>query len=352
MTRPGADVPRRSGIPLAILVPALAAVAALWLLRTALAPFLVAMIIAYLMEPFTTRLARWMPRGLAAVLATLGFLLALGLLAWAMVPPFVGQVERLMASIPAWRESAVHRWLPWLQAHPALLAKLRQAGDGLDPMTVVEGVRVAGMGLLGWFLELTTLILVPLIAYYLLVEGPAITRDLDGLVPERYRERARALVNEINGRMGGYIRGQLGVTLVMAVLQGLGMWLVGVPYAWLLGLLAGVSNLVPYSPYITALPLAILFSALNGAGMVHLLVLVVVFECVQKVEGFYLTPVWVGRASGLHPLEVLLAIFCFGFTFGLVGLIFAVPLMIVAKSLLKLLLENYKASPWFTGTAD
>jgi predicted PurR-regulated permease PerM len=340
---------RRSGIPLTVLVPVLAALAALWLLRTALAPFFVAMVGAYLMEPLTSWLARRMPRWLAAVLALFGFLLAMALFLWALVPPFVTQVERLVGSIPGWRQAVIDRWLPWLQAHPVLLAKLRQAGEGLNPMAFLEGLRIAGIGLLGWILELTTLILVPLIAYYLLVEGPEMTRDLDSLVPQRHREQVRAVVQEINNRMGGYVRGQLGVTLVMALLQGLGFWLVGVPYAWLLGLLAGVSNLVPYSPYITALPLALLFSALGGAGLVHLLVVVLVFEGVQKIEGFYLTPVWVGKASGLHPLEVLLAIFCFGFTFGLVGLIFAVPLMIVAKSLFKVLIANYKASPWFTG---
>ena len=341
--------PRRNRIPLAVLVPLLAAVAALWLLRTALAPFFVAMVMAYLMEPLATWLARRMPRGLAAVLAILCFILLAGLFLWAMVPPVVAQVERLVGSLPAWQARAIERWLPWLNAHPGVLDKLRHGLDGLDPMAFLEGLRLAGAGLLGWRLELTTLILVPLIAYYLLVEGPSLNQALDDLIPERYRKHTRSLMQEINRRMGGYIRGQLAVTLVMALLQGLGFQLVGVPYAWLLGLLAGVSNVIPYSPYITALPLALLFSALDGAGLGHLLVLILVFEGVQKVEGFYLTPVWVGRASGLHPLEVLLGIFCFGFTFGLLGLIFAVPLMIVAKALFRVLVGHYKASPWFTG---
>jgi len=112
--------------------------------------------------------------------------------------------------------------------------------------------------------------------------------------------------------------------------------------------MAGIANVVPYSPYLTALPLALLFSALNGAGPGHLLLILVVFELVQKCEAFYFTPVWVGRASGLHPLEVLLAIFCFGFAFGIVGLIFAVPMMIVAKALFRTLIENYKSQSWFT----
>jgi len=195
-----------------------------------------------------------------------------------------------------------------------------------------------------------TLVLVPLIVYYLLVEGPRLTRGVDELIPERHKEKVNALGAEINRRLGGYIRGQLSVAVVMSLLQGLGFQLLGVPYPWVLGLLAGVANAVPYSPYVTALPLALLFSALDGAGWGHLLLVILVFELVQKAEAFYFTPVWVGRASGLHPLEVLLAMFCFGYVFGVFGLIFAVPLMIVAKTLSRALVAHYKAQPWFTQT--
>jgi predicted PurR-regulated permease PerM len=142
----------------------------------------------------------------------------------------------------------------------------------------------------------------------------------------------------------------MSVAVVMSFLQGLGFQFLGVPYPWVLGLLAGVTNVVPYSPYVTALPLALLFSALEGAGWGHLLLVILVFELVQKAEAFYFTPVWVGRASGLHPLEVLLAMFAFGYAFGILGLIFAVPLMIVAKTLSRALVAYYKTQPWFNGT--
>jgi predicted PurR-regulated permease PerM len=263
------------------------------------------------------------------------------------VPPFVAQVERLLVSLPAWQGQAIVRWAPWFNAHPAVLAKVRQTLEGLDPMALLQSVRLAGVGLLGWFLQLMTLILVPLIVYYLLVEGPSLNKGLDELIPARFKDRVEALAAEINSRLGGYIRGQLSVALVMSFLQGLGFQLLGVPYPWVLGLLAGVTNVVPYSPYITALPLALLFSALDGAGWGHLLLVILVFELVQKAEAFYFTPVWVGRASGLHPLEVLLAMFCFGYVFGVFGLIFAVPLMIVFKTLSRVLVDNYKSQAWF-----
>ena len=338
----------RSWIPLPILLPALGALVGLWFLRTALTPFFIASVLAYLLEPLTTRLARRIPRGWAALLAILVLVLVLGLLCWAIVPMFLTQVERLWGSLPGWQSKAVARWMPWLSAHPAVMEKWRQVLDSLDPMAFLQGLRLAGAGLLGWFLEFMTLILVPLIVYYLLVEGPNLNRELEGVIPVRYRVRVRALASEINHRLGGYIRGQLAVALVMSFLQGLAFQLLGVPYAWLLGLVAGLSNVVPYSPYITALPPALILAALDGAGGGHLLVQVLVFILVQKTETFYFTPVWVGRASGLHPLEVLLAIFCFGFAFGLPGLIFAVPLMIIAKALFRVLLEHYKAHPWFS----
>jgi len=348
-TTPAAN---RFGIPLVILLPAVGALLALWFLRTALVPFFAAIVLAYLMEPLATRMSRRLNRGWAAVLAILVFTIVLGLFVWILVPPFVAQVERLIAALPGWRDKAFERWLPWFNAHPAVQAKVRQSLEGVDYMEALKGLRIAGAGLLGWFLELMTLILVPLIVYYLLVEGPGLTRGLRGMVPDRYREQAIALGAEINGRLGGYIRGQLAVALVMSFLQGLAFQILGVPYAWVLGLLAGIANVVPYSCYVTALPLALLFSALDGSSAGHLLLILLVFEVVQKAEAFYLTPVWVGKASGLHPLEVLLAIFVFGFAFGIFGLIFAVPLMIIFKSLSRFCVAGYKAHPWYTGEAQ
>jgi predicted PurR-regulated permease PerM len=110
---------------------------------------------------------------------------------------------------------------------------------------------------------------------------------------------------------------------------------------------AGFSNIVPYSPYVTAMPVAMLLTAFEGAGWGRIIAIGLTFFVVQKAEGFYFTPVWVGRASRLHPLEVLLALVCFGFAFGLLGLIFAVPLMIVIKVAGKKLLDVYRAHPWF-----
>ncbi|BDU71754.1 AI-2E family transporter [Mesoterricola silvestris] len=336
-------------IPLGFVALAGAGLLALWFLRSALAPFFLALVLAYVLEPLVDRLARKLGREWASILVILGAVAVAVLLAWALLPLLWDQVDRLITSLPSLKGRLENRLGPWFQAHPLVLAKLRQGLDGLDPMALVKEVGMAGAGLLGWLLSLITLILVPLILYYLLVEGPRLLQELDDLVPSRHLERAKGIAGEVNNRLGGYIRGQLAVSLVMSLLQGLAFQILGVPNAWLLGLVAGFSNVVPYSPYITALPPALLFAAVNGTSGGGLLLVALVFTLVQKTETVYFTPVWVGRASGLHPLEVLLAILSFGYAFGVVGLIFAVPLMIVLKIATRIALEHYKAHPWFVG---
>jgi len=335
------------------LVPVLAALAGLglvvvvWMLRRALAPFFMAMVLAYLLGPAVAFLSRRMKRGAAVAIVGLSALAGLVLAAWLLIPRLLDQLEHLVSSLPVWKAALEARWGPWFAAHPWALDKIRQGMEGLDPMLLLRGILGAGAGLLGMFLEAMTLLLVPIIVYYLLMEGDRFLEGLEGLVPPRFRPRIRRLVGDIHQRLGGYIRGQLGVAAAMALLQGLAFQVVGMPYAWLLGLVAGISNIVPYSPYLTALLPGLVMAGLAGAGWGRLAGIALLFTAVQKAETLYFTPVWVGRASRLHPLEVLLAILCFGFAFGLIGLIFAVPLMIALKVAAESLVADYKRHPWF-----
>ncbi len=136
----------------------------------------------------------------------------------------------------------------------------------------------------------------------------------------------------------------------MALLQGLALTILGVPYGWLLGILAGLFTVIPYSSYLVGLAPALVLEMLQGASGPRLGAVALTFAAVQAVEGLYLTPVWVGRASKLHPLEVLLALVAFGHWFGLLGLLFAVPLMVTVKVVFRVLLEDYRQHPWFTET--
>lgn len=337
----------RGRIPLRFALAAATALLALWLLRRALAPFFIAMVLAYLLGPLVDRLAGRLGRPWSVVAVLSAFVAAVSGLLMLLVPWLADQGERFAASLPGWKQALEARLLPWFQAHPAWQTRLERGLEGLDPGLLLRGLSATGGGLLGCFLDLLALILVPLILYYLLLEGPRLVANLRSLAPPRHRERLDRMAGAIHQRLGGYIRGQAAVAAAMALLQGLAFTILGVPYAWLLGLVAGASNVVPYSPYLTALPPALVLAYLDGGRAGHLVPLALVFIAVQKAEAFYFTPVWVGRASRLHPLEVLLALTAFGFWFGVLGLIFAVPLAVVLKVVAEELLADYRAHHWF-----
>ena len=343
------DRSSKNTVPLQFAAVALGLLVSLWLLRQALMPFFVAMVLAYLLGPVVEWLSRRVRRPLAvAWVLLLSVGLTLALLAW-FIPFLIDQGGRLVASLPRWRALLDQKLAPLAQAHPDWAAKVRQGFEGIDLTEALSGLLKAGSGLLQFFLSALTLILVPLILYHLLEGGRSMLGFLEGLVPPRYLGRANTMAADIHQRLGGYIRGQLAVAVVMSLLQSLAFQFLGVPYAWILGPIAGFFNLIPYSPYLVALIPALVLVGLEGAGVGRICLVAGVFAAVQKIEALYLTPVWVGRASKLHSLEVLLALIAFGHWFGLLGLLFAVPLMVCVRVVLERVLEEYRRHPWFIG---
>jgi predicted PurR-regulated permease PerM len=341
--------PELKALPWRFAAVALGLLVSLWLLRQALMPFFVAMVLAYLLGPVVDLISRRANRTFAVALVlflTVG--LAIGVLAL-LVPFLLDQGSLLLASLPKWRSLLEQKLAPLAQAHPGWAAKVRQGLEGIDPSEAFKGLLKAGTGVLNFFLSTLSLLLVPLILYHLLEGGRDMLTTLENLVPPRFRARVDGMAGDIHERLGGYIRGQLAVAVVMSLLQSLAFYFLGVPYAWILGPIAGFFNLIPYSPYLVALLPALVLLGLEGAGAGHICLAAGVFTAVQKVEALYLTPVWVGRASKLHSLEVLLALIAFGHWFGLLGLLFAVPLMVCVRVVLERLLEDYREHPWFTG---
>ncbi|MBI3132273.1 MAG: AI-2E family transporter [Acidobacteria bacterium] len=334
-------------IPLRFAAAALGLLLAIWFLRYALLPFIVATLLAYLLAPLVDRLGRHMRPAYAAGVTLLASVGALVGLLWVLIPWLFLQGARLLESLPHWQAQAQAKVGPWLSAHPWISSKATALVEGIEPATLLRGLKVTGGGVLDVLLSTLELVLVPVILWFLLQEGRDLLTHLLEVAPPRHQPRIQSMVLEVHKRIGGYIRGQLGVALVMSLLHALALTLFGVPWAWLLGLIAGFSNFVPYTPYLTALVPALVLAYLDGGRSGYLGLVALVFTLVQKVEALYLTPVWVGKASGLHPLEVLLALVAFGHWFGLVGLLFAVPLMIVAKVAWHALMVDYRASRWF-----
>jgi len=232
---------------------------------------------------------------------------------------FMDQLPKLIANVRGWL-GIVDFWLgQWGASLPAPKPDQVEGLAGIASVLLGNAFRIT-TGAVGAVLEVLGVLVV---AAYLVIDAREIGHTLVALLPVEYRATATRLAPAVLNRIGGYVRGQLVSSFFVGVLIAVALSVVGVKYALLIGALAAVLNIVPFVGATIATVLAVL-SALND-GVVRAAITVPVMVACQTVEGKLLAPYFVGRATGLHALAVLVALLA-GFRLGgLVGGLVAVP---------------------------
>jgi predicted PurR-regulated permease PerM len=174
-------------------------------------------------------------------------------------------------------------------------------------------------------------VLVPFVAFFFLKEGRRITHGIVELVPNAYFELFLNLIHQINGQIGGYIRGQLLAVSVVATLSVIGLTLIEVPYALPVGVLAGLANMIPYlGPAIGIVAASLVALTTGGEGALVGWV-VVVFLIIQLIDNVVIQPLVVAKSVDLHPLVVLIVVLIGSDQMGIVGMLIAVPVTGILK---------------------
>ena len=330
--------------------------AALWLLHDVLLPFVAGSALAYMLAPSADRLERLgVNRTVAALLIVGIFVLALIALTLLLVPLLVQQGAALISHIPGYfkrvKELIVDQNLPWLDwlgtgdSNKAVSDLVSQVATWL--LSFAYSIWTGGKALVSLA---SILIVMPVVTFYLIRDWHRMIEIADGWVPLRQRETVRQLAREIDAAIGGFLRGQLGVCLVLGCYYAIGLMLAGLDFALLIGLVAGAITFVPYIGSMTGLMIAASVAlAQFWPDWKRILVVVAIFLVGQFIEGNVVTPKFVGERVGLHPVWLIFAMFAFGYLFGFVGLLVAVPLAAAIAVLLRFALRQYFASPFYTG---
>jgi predicted PurR-regulated permease PerM len=330
--------------------------ALLWLLHDVLLPFVLAAALAYVQAPLADRLERLGLNRTVAALLIVG-LVVVGLVALVvlLVPLLLQQGAALIAHIPDYlkrvQELIVDRdfpWLKWLVADDSqqtLSGFASKAAAYL--LDVAYSLWTGGKALISLA---SVLIVMPVVTFYLICDWHPMIEIVDSWVPVRQRETVRQLAREIDGVISGFLRGQLGVCVVLGVYYAVGLMLVGLDFALLIGLVAGLITFVPYIGSMTGLLVsASVAVAQFWPDWKRVVAVVAVFLVGQFIEGNVVAPKLVGEKVGLHPVWLIFAMFAFGYLFGFVGLLIAVPLAAAIAVLFRFGLRQYLASPFYTG---
>ena len=323
-------------------------------------PLAVAGVAALVFQPYYEWLRDKLKLG--RVLALIGLFLSavipLAVFFWFFGALLVDQVSGLVSNLPEWSQ-AVSEWVKeraprvvdFVQNHP-YLQSIRNAVSGQEG-TIVEGLGAvgrgalsAGAGALSAVGALMCWIVTPIyFAFFLWVDKKGafdIERYLTFLKPETRRD-VSYLANQFVEIIVAFFRGQLVIAFLQGVLYAIGFTLVGLKYGFIIGLVLGFLNIIPYLGSIiglgTALPLAFFQS---GGGLVKVMLVLVVFSIVQLVESYLLTPKIMGDRTGLHPIVIILAIFFWGSALsGITGMILAIPLTAFLVVFWRLAREKY-----------
>lgn len=347
----------------------------LWLLHALgflLAPFVLALIIAYVLDPVVDWLERRRLRRPIAIgalaLPVIGIVLLVVLVG---VPALAREVASLTAAVLPSSLDAFTEWLERLRGgivalgipgiHEQSVPHVRE----IDAERIVrylaerreligrriwEAVLGVGRGI-GFLLTLIGYaVLTPVLSYYLLRDYDRLKAWVVGLIPGERRAHWLEFGAEYDGLLSRYLRGQLLVAASVGILTYLGFMLVGFPQALLLGAIAGLFNLVPYLGLWASLLPALGIAFASGSVVLSLLKVAVVFGIVQTIDAAVLSPVIVGGSVGLHPVWVVLALAVFGSFFGFIGLLLAVPLALLLKVALSRAHALYRRSVYY-GTA-
>lgn len=325
----------------------------LWVFDSVVMPFILGIVIAYLLDPVMRKFARRnIPRWASALLVLSVFCLGIAVILMLTVPLVLRQGEMLITQLPRYIEMIkdyAEPYIGWLKDRAGedyvdQLAGAMQSGAG-------EVVGVTG-GILGsiatggkFMMEfLTTLVLTPLVAFFMMKEWPHIVKWVESLYPRQHEALIRRLLRKIDGKVAGFIRGQITVAFMLGLIYAVALSLAGLNYGFLIGIGAGVFSIIPLVGSTLGLVVGVAVAWFQMHDLTFVFIIAAIFMAGQFIEGNFLSPKVVGDRVGLHPLWIIFALMAGGSLLGIVGMLIAVPVAATIGVLAGFAIERYKAS--------
>ena len=328
-----------------LIIRVLFVMGALWLvntLRNVLLPFLVACLVAYLMEPFVQfnrRLLNLKGRIIAIFVTLFEALFFLLIASYFLIPMLFDEMHQAAHVFRAYASST--STIPFLpeELHE-FLRKNVDFNHISDLLTTQEWTNLIDealttmwsiiTGSISMLLGLFSWCIVFLYVVFIMIDYDRLRIGFHSMIPPKYRDTVLSIGNDIQTSMNHYFRGQALIAFLVGILFSIGFLIVGLPMAVFLGLFIGVLNLVPYLQFISVVPMTLLclVYAVSGGGDFWTVFweCVAVYAIVQAIQDLFLTPKIMGKVMGLNPALILLSLSIWGSLLGLIGLIIALPL--------------------------
>lgn len=334
-----------------------------WSLSSIFLPVLLALILAYVLNPVVSWLeGKGVPRVVAILLVMAGIVIVcVGVFAF-----FGGSIQGELAAVQINLPEYANRLYGLIPEKVKVYLEIetseklyRQVDRILNELRGISFdivreayafVKTAFTSTLGFVLTVIGYFITPVYLYYFLADLPRFRDGFLKLVPERSREWVTGLGSEIDGVLAAFVRGQLSVCAILAVLYSIGLSLIGIDLAIVIGSLSGILFIIPYVGTIFGIVVSMVMAFLKFHDLLHPLLCLGWFVIVQAIEGAVITPAIVGNRVGLHPVVAIIALFIGGQWFGIFGMLLAVPVAAVLKVFLRHFTDWYLTTSFYRGT--
>jgi len=335
----------------------------IYILAPVLMPFAFAAMLAYLGDPLADKLEVIKVKGYqlgrtnAVVTVFIMMFFVISVILVILIPKIEFQISQLISRFPSYVEWLNETVIPWVALHTKLdigvieadkiiaMVKNHWQSAGKSALAMMGSVSHSGAVLAEWIMNL---LLIPVITFYLLRDWDVLVAKVHDLLPRRAAPTATKLALETNDVLGAFMRGQFYVMLALGMIYSLGLWLVGLELALLIGMMAGLVSFVPYLGSIVGIVVACVAGLLQFHDVMYLIPVAIVFVVGQSLEGMLLTPWLVGDKIGLHPVAVMFAVLAGGQLFGFLGVLLALPVASVIMVILRHIHEIYRDSTFYS----
>ncbi|HLX13510.1 MAG TPA: AI-2E family transporter [Bacteroidota bacterium] len=308
-------------------------------LYTLLIPFIIAFILAYIFDPIVDLLdqkglSRWLS-SLIIVVLIVGLIVFFFIL---LVPIVLAQLKNLVSSVStfaqdSWNFLMGRRFYTLLQNYGIPYERISQIVSQELPGRLEDVLK----GVLGNLIDVVSnisvviaqvldFVIIPFVAFYLLWDYPKIVKAVKGVIPAGRKRLIQEYVKTIDEILGDYLRGYLIIMLIQGVIATVVLWILGVNYALLLGIVTAALDLIPYIGLLLPMGLGILAASGSGDPVSPKIIgVIILYVCQHLLESTLLAPGIVGKKIGLHPVVLILSLVVFGHFFGIAGLLMASP---------------------------
>jgi len=332
----------------------------LYLLKPVVVPFVAAFLIAYLFSPLVDVLHRiGLARWLSISIVFIGIGIVVTLVLWYLVPLVWQQLMYARDSIPAGIHWINYTFLPWLSDSFNLVpmeidtdqissvvmdyVQTNYSADSIQAMLL----KLAQSGLN--FIQIGgTIVLIPIIAFYFLLDWDRMLDSLRRLIPRPYEKTTLTIVSECHSVLGAFVKGQFLVMVLLGVVYAVGLQLIGLEIGLIIGMIAGLCSIIPYLGFAVGIIAAVIATFFQfGIDWWQLVLVGIVFMVGQAVEGYILQPFLLGDKIGLSPVAVVFAVLAGAQLAGFLGMLIALPVAAVIVVLLRHIREYYEHTPFY-----